>query len=446
MHGVCECCLAECGKPWLRTTIAYLDAPDMEWLAAIACCVYASVGTLAIGAVRAQSVTDIARQTETSNYTNRQIVAIVVCWLLVTIILSGPSLLYAASTSIPPDENNLGLGTLALRLFHNGAGMILFLITSIAVPYLADTLIKCVNGGNKDRGVALHLIMVARLMIALVVPFVAIFVLNQDCHAQWLKLWKPCNSQGSFQVYSCDLSVDWPDPNYCHGFAPALLVGHDQVCSPDYQASRCPRAVVDALGTLIVSKQIFAVFAAPPLALLMCTPWFRSSRDWVMRTLLCQPNYDGSKKIDKELVVINMLVDYPLVLGFCVPLLVPLSCLAMAQTAAVFHWARALGVEFSNMARPSTVYMWLSGCSGLALNAWVFIACDLDGKYVVATAAPLIAVCSAWASHKWLYNRADDQELGELVDLTPPLLLGSESEHVQHPDRAENHERQLNTI
>ena len=89
--------------------------------------------------------------------------------------------------------------------------------------------------------------------------------------------------------------------------------------------------------------------------------------------------------------------------------------------------------------------MWLSGCSGLVLNAWVFIACDLDGKYVVATAAPLIAVCSALASHKWLYNRADDQELGELVDLTPPLLSGSESEHVQHPERTENHERRLDT-
>ena len=55
-----------------------------------------------------------------------------------------------------------------------------------------------------------------------------------------------------------------------------------------------------------------------------------------------------------------------------------------------------------------------------------FIACDLDGKYVVATAAPLIAVCSALVSHKWLYNRADDQELGELVDLTPVQMIPKE--------------------
>ena len=312
---------------------------------------------MAVGAVRAHSVTKIAQQTETNSYTVLQILAMVVCWLLVVGVLSGPSLLYAASTSIPPDDNTLGLGTTALRLFHNSAGIVLFLITSIAVPFLADNLIKCVNGGNKDRAVALHLIMVARLMIALIVPFGAVFVLNQDCHAQWLRLWKPCSSQDSFQVYSCDITADWPSPNWCF-FSPVLLVGHDQVCSPDYQASRCPRAVVDVLGTLIVQKQAFAVFAAPPLALLMCTRWFRASRDWVMKTLLCQPNYDGSRKIDKELVVINMLVDYPLVLGFCVPLLVPLSCLAMAQAAAVFHWARALGVEFSNMARPSSAYMW----------------------------------------------------------------------------------------
>ena len=403
---------------------------------------------MAVGAVRAHSVTKIAQQTETNSYTVLQILAMVVCWLLVVGVLSGPSLLYAASTSIPPDDNTLGLGTTTLRLFHNSAGIVLFLITSIAVPFLADNLIKCVNGGNKDRAVALHLIMVARLMIALIVPFGAVFVLNQDCHAQWLRLWKPCSSQDSFQVYNCDpTDKDYYSPNYCITPVPVLLVGHDQVCSPDYQASRCPRAVVDVLGTLIVQKQAFAVFAAPPLALLMCTRWFRASRDWVMKTLLCQPNYDGSRKIDKELVVVNMLVDYTLVLGFCVPLLVPLSCLAMAQAAAVFHWARTLGVEFSNMARPSSAYMWLSGCAGLALNAWFFIACDLDGKYVVATAAPLIAVCSAWVSHRWLYNRADDQESGELVELTPPLLSGSETEHLQHPDLWRRELRdQLNTI
>ena len=391
---------AECGKPWLQTTIAYLDKVDIEWLAAIACCLYASVGTLTIGAVRAQTIKFIPQEHKTHVYGNLQIVIIIICWLLVVGVLSVPSLLYAASASIPPDENTLGLGTDTLLLSHNGAGVLLFLITSYAVPFLAEKLMKVVNGGAKDPKISLHLITIARLMIALVVPFVAVLLLNQDCNAQWLKLWQPCNDPEKFQILSCDDNVvDQDASDYCWYADPTLVASHSDICSPEYQSSRCPRAVVDALGTLILQKLIFAVFVAPPVALVISTPWSIKVREFVMRKVKCQPEYVADKKIDQELMAVNMLMDYPLVLGFAVPVLIPLTCLAMAQTAAVTHWGRELGVEFTSMARPSSAYLWICGCLGLTLNAWFFWACGLYGKeVVVAVSLPVVlftAFCSA---------------------------------------------------
>ena len=86
----------------------------------------------------------------------------------------------------------------------------------------------------------------------------------------------------------------------------------------------------------------------------------------------------------------------------------------MGQSAAVFHWAPtlALGVHFSDMARPSSTYnyMWLSTLLGLALTVWFFFGCGLDGKYLVATVAPLMASCSAWSSDRWLSSQADKRD------------------------------------
>ena len=118
-----------------------------------------------------------------------------------------------------------------------------------------------------------------------------------------------------------------------------------------------------------------------------------------------------------------MLMDYPLVLGFCVPVLVPLACLSMVQSAAVLHWAPILGVEFSDIARPSSTYMWMSGCVGLAFSAWFFVACGLHGKYIVTIAAPLMAGCSAWCSYQWYGNmaggHADDPQADVRTELKP---------------------------
>ena len=159
--------------------------------------------------------------------------------------------------TIPSDENTLGLGDSTLALSQFSAGAVMSLTTMIIVPLLGNAWVNASNGGKPDRKTALHPIMPARLMIALVIPFCAVLVLNQNCNAQWMTLWKPAHDK----LMYCSTGIE-----------PTLVVTHDQVYTPDYQATRCPRAVVDTLGTLIFEKQIFVTFIGVPMTLLVSTP------------------------------------------------------------------------------------------------------------------------------------------------------------------------------
>ena len=122
-------------------------------------------------------------------------------------------------------------------------------------------------------------------------------------------------------------------------------------------------------------------------------------------------------------VMINMLVDYPLVLGFWLPVLIPLSTFSMGQAAALLHWTPGLGAdELSDWPRISSAYMWVSCALGLGINTWFFIACDLQGKYVVAAVAPVMLLCGAWLSNAWASRYLGSFQLKQLAELTPRLL------------------------
>ena len=178
--------VAECGKTWLKTRIVYLHGSPSELLAAIIACVYFSAAAVAVAVVRNKALEKVTNCDPLYSYTLPKKVVLVVSWTVIVVILSAPSSLYAATTSIPPDENTLNLGTTTLSVFHNGAGVLLFLVTAFAIPLLANELILHLNNGISDRHTALHLIMSARLMVALVIPFAFIIVLHQDCYAHWL--------------------------------------------------------------------------------------------------------------------------------------------------------------------------------------------------------------------------------------------------------------------
>ena len=113
---------------------------------------------------------------------------------------------------------------------------------------------------------------------------------------------------------------------------------------------------------------------APPIMLFQGTSVMRKGKKWFARVLLRQPHfYDAPESIDREVSGVCMVFQTVIVLGFCVPILLPLAFLTMGQSAAGFRFARCrMGLRLTDEVRPSTQYMWFSASLGYALAVWLF--------------------------------------------------------------------------
>lgn len=113
-------------------------------------------------------------------------------------------------------------------------------------------------------------------------------------------------------------------------------------------------------------------------------------------------------------------------LGFCVPMLSPLSCAALYFHAAVFKWAN---LPLTRHCMPSTRYLWVSIFLGIALEAWLYHEASLHGVWLIMLGCPLAALCMLGLSRttqyrKWCQLRV--QGVGAMpvigVELQAPLL------------------------
>ena len=135
-----------------------------------------------------------------------------------------------------------------------------------------------------------------------------------------------------------------------------------------------PRAVVGVLGSLLASKLSFGTFVAPGIALLLTTPAALRARLWVLKKLLCKPDdYVIRLRLDLETSSVVMLMEIPLALGFCFPVLFPLAFLAFTLNATVFQYSK-LPLEFN--CTPHTRYLWVSASFGAAFQAWLVSVLD----------------------------------------------------------------------
>jgi hypothetical protein len=188
----------ECGRAWLHTTMAYLSGNEPAEIAtAMLACVFAGGSSLTIVMLRAfvdcnyHAVTPLVHK-DSSLFPWW---AVVLIWILVTVVFSAPSFLYALSHSIPGgDANTLHIPAQVLAASRYGIGAILAFINAVAVP-------SCARRIAKEPQRAIPLILFARLTVTLVVPFIVLFVFGQDCHAKWLLLWDPCTNSTHFEVY-----------------------------------------------------------------------------------------------------------------------------------------------------------------------------------------------------------------------------------------------------
>ena len=82
---------------------------------------------------------------------------------------------------------------------------------------------------------------VARTLLVVVVPCVAVLVFNDGCFRGWMQLWVPCREKGYF-----DQSVSVPYFEYFsyvpyYGSIDLSLVTHEAICNPVYQSGTCAR-------------------------------------------------------------------------------------------------------------------------------------------------------------------------------------------------------------
>ena len=82
-----------------------------------------------------------------------------------------------------------------------------------------------------------------------------------------------------------------------------------QVCRPDYRTGECPRAVVDAVGKLILEKLLFATCIGPVRLLALNIPSVCAAKEWATRRVLCKPTYTVTNElymhVDTELRLVG---------------------------------------------------------------------------------------------------------------------------------------------
>ena len=227
-------------------------------------------------------------------YTTKQTALLCVAWGVLCLILSIPSVMYAASKSIPSDNTaSIDLGvievfaalvrsppliqTLALSLTcgpHSKVAEINAIISGV-VPGLATSVLTRI-GGESDGVKAAVLISVANIMFLIVSPAMTIFYLNIACMGKFIPLWSRCgNEPGSFDL-SYGMRVFTELSSY-------PLVSHESVCAPEYSRGTCSRAIIENLSTLLLSKFIIIVLLGPLVALVLGLPSVvRSAYPWCL--------------------------------------------------------------------------------------------------------------------------------------------------------------------
>jgi hypothetical protein len=302
-------------------------------------------------------------------------------------VLSFPSFMYAVSTSLPA-QNALGIGEVVLAIFQHGIGAILYLISSYGVPWLA---IKASGWAGCESKTFRGRVMVAsRLFITVCVPLVTILIMDQDCDSAWLRLWSRCDDSTAFNTRA-RIQGTWP-------LVSVRVVSHEDICFPGYVPNgKCPRAVVDVLGTLFMKKLSFAAFISPAVALRLAqaTPLalFVVGMVGRIKSKFSSTTTDASdvdaKLVDREIAGLVLLIEMPILLGAMVPPLILLAAIALGLNASVFHLVAKVGISVVERANVPFKYLWLSLILNYCLSTWFFWENGLSGKWIIAVGMPV---------------------------------------------------------
>jgi len=331
------------------------------------------------------------------------------------------------SLTLPPGDNVLGLESDVLSAAQYSMGAMLYILKSYPIPSSARYLTRLIYGHTAPSNTAARLMLFGNFMLAIVVPLATIIYTNQDCFAGWMALWRQCDNARSFDtsVQGVIGSFSYPSQGYINlttGFfehhrtaeisIAVTVTTHDEVCHPRYIADgRCPRAVVSSLGELYTKDLCFSIGLGTILSFLRATPHMKRTKQWLMRKVCRQHEYEPKVRADRFVTSAALLMELPLVLGFLYPILPALAAAAMMLNAGVFHFAMShFGTKMHEDPPPRVAlhYLWGSLTLGCTLPTWLFWEGDFAGKWVMPF-GPLLSIVlakKAW----YAANNAGDRE------------------------------------
>ena len=282
----------------------------------------------------------------------------ILAWASILFLIGGgPTVLYVMTYSLPSD-NTLSefVPEFAQSAFElvlsGGLAFYLSVFSSFVLPAVTNFTVRRLRQEKSGQHrLQTGMAIVARTLLVVVVPCVAVLVFNDGCFRGWMQLWVPCREKGYF-----DQSVSVPYFQYfarvpSYGSIDLSLVTHEAICNPGYQSGTCARSMLSVLGPVLLKKMMYApLFSA--LEVLLWHAKRRYNRGGFnphRRTQLPswwvdargRSNTAAAAEDESSPDPMRRLVwfETALVFGGLVPLLLPLLALQLHTDARVFGWA-----------------------------------------------------------------------------------------------------------
>ena len=121
--------------------------------------------------------------------------------------------------------------------------------------------------------------------------------------------------------------------------------------------------------------------------------------------------------LDTEAAGTIMLLELVLVLGFVVPVLLPVTAAAMLLHGITFEiCVQHQGAVLMHEARPPTQYLFVSLLLGVGLVLWMFAECGWAGSILVYVGVPLSSMLGGLAPELLPYLTLVRRNLGRRID------------------------------